>query len=414
MHFGKPLIYAYQRGISCAPYQVSTFDPFEDFYMTFIRSYVAAQKNAIRGLLVFSLVALMAALVGCGSTKNVTVINPPSGSPASKTIAVGSQPMDVVACDLNGDKKIDLVSVNSHDNTLTVLLGAGDDTFTSSTITLPTTGVTPVQAVCADFNGDGHLDLAVSNLNSQNVTILLGHGDGTFAVGTSLSTGVGSNPYFIATADLNNDTRADLIVLNKSGLTTASVFLGNGDGTFATAASPVVGNPANIAIGDFNNDGKMDIAYPDSTNVLQLAMGNGDGTFAAPVNTKISVGTYLATANMDGALGIDIVTSSGSVLLGAGDGTFTQKSPAVVEDSFVAVGDFNGDAKTDLAMITAGASVVTLYSGNGDGTITSPGSVFNVGQNPRAIAVGDFNGDGKADVAIVSSYDNNISIVLGK
>jgi hypothetical protein len=376
-------------------------------------SRFAVQKNFLRTFSFLTVVALFVVLVGCGTNSNVTVINPPAGSAPSSTITVGHEPMDVVACDLNGDSKTDLVVVNSADNSLTILLGKGDGTFTASTLT--SSGVSPVQAACADFNGDGKADLAVVNENSQSVSILIGNGDGTFNPGTSVFTGVGTQPSFIASADFNNDGHADLIVTYKGGSTMAEILIGMGDGTFAyTTSDPVVGNPVNVAIGNFTGKvGETDIAFADSLGKLNVSLGDGNGGFGTVVNTGISVGPYLAAADMNGDGKLDLVSSVGAVLLGNGDGTFTQAASGFAGDSFVAVGNF-GSKQLGIAMIATNEAIVNVYSGNGDGTINQSGKTCSVGQNPRAIAVADFNGDGKADIAVASSFSNSVSIVLGQ
>jgi Tfp pilus tip-associated adhesin PilY1 len=115
--------------------------------------------------------------------------------------------------------------------------------------------------------------------------------------------------------------------------------------------------------------------------------------------------------NGDGKL--DLVSSVGAVLLGNGDGTFTQAASGFAGDSFVAVGNF-GSKQLGIAMIATNEAIVNVYSGNGDGTINQSGKTCSVGQNPRAIAVADFNGDGKADIAVASSFSNSVSIVLGQ
>ncbi|MFQ6421331.1 MULTISPECIES: FG-GAP repeat domain-containing protein [unclassified Bacillus (in: firmicutes)] len=151
------------------------------------------------------------------------------------------------------------------------MLGNGDGTFQSPS-SLPV-GQTPVGIASADFNGDGKLDLVVANEFSQNISVLLGNGDGTFQSAVNYPVGtVGSFPLFVTVADFNNDGLLDLAVGNL-GTNNISVLLGNGDGTFQAAVNFEVGqSPEVIIAADFNNDGAIDIAVPnyESNNVSVL------------------------------------------------------------------------------------------------------------------------------------------------
>jgi hypothetical protein len=150
----------------------------------------------------------------------------------------------------------------------TVLLGNGDGTFTASSSS-PQTGYEPAGIAAGDFNGDGILDLAVSNLNGGNpdpgsVTVLLGNGDGTF-MPTAQSPVTGALPLSIAVGDFNGDGKADLVT-GDAGSNTATVLLGNGDGTFAAPLNPPAGtNSLFVAVGDFNGDGLPDLAAANNT-----------------------------------------------------------------------------------------------------------------------------------------------------
>src|SRR6516164_340033 len=125
-------------------------------------------------------------------------------------------------------------------------------------------GSGPQSVAVGDFNGDGKPDLAVVNSYSNNVSVLLGNGDGTFQPAVSYGTGSGTGPAFVAVGDFNHDGKLDLAVANSNS-SNVSVLLGNGDGTFQTAVNYDVGGaPTSIAVGDFNHDGKLDLAVANS------------------------------------------------------------------------------------------------------------------------------------------------------
>jgi len=173
---------------------------------------------------------------------------------------------------------------------MTILLGNGDGTFTAApAISLPQIN----QAVAADFNGDGKVDLALTlpDTATDNVRILMGNGDGTFSPGSAMTLPDGG--VFIATGDFNNDGKADL-VLAQGDIT---VLLGNGDGTFRPGTTIAGLDSYSMVVRDFNGDGKLDFAAVDfSSGTVTVLLGNGDGTFTqGPAKSYISSGAGTIT-----------------------------------------------------------------------------------------------------------------------
>jgi Flp pilus assembly secretin CpaC len=232
---------------------------------------------------------------------------------------------------------------------------------------------------------------------------------------------VGHSPSAIAVGDFNGDGKLDLAVANK-GDNAVSILLGNGDGTFQSQRTFATGvGPDAIVAGDFNGDGKLDLAVANFTdNTISILLGNGDGTFTAGrtitgVNSPAAMvsGDFRNAGKLDLAV-LDQANGLVSVLLGNGDGTFANKIDTSVgrSPSALVTGDFNGDGKTDLAVTNSGSNSVSVLLGNGDGTFFKRID-FGTGVGPSAVAATDFNGDGRLDLAVTNKIDNTLSIFLG-
>jgi hypothetical protein len=185
--------------------------------------------------------------------------------PGSPLATGGNSPISVAIGDLDGDGNLDLAVANNTSNDVSVLQGDGTGNFVPFPGSpLATGGNAPGSVAIGDLDGDGNLDLAVTNGLSDTVSVLQGDGTGNFTLSTTPSTGDG--PFFVAAGDLNGDNRPDLAVANTVS-NEVSVLLGKGDGTFVTSASFVTGNnPRWLALGDLNGDGKADLAVANSSS----------------------------------------------------------------------------------------------------------------------------------------------------
>jgi uncharacterized repeat protein (TIGR01451 family) len=387
--------------------------------------------------------------------------------------AAASGPYWVTAADVDRDGRLDLAVANFHNGTVSILRGNGDGSFQAPLDT--SAGAQPSSVAAADFNRDGAIDLAVTNYASSTVSILAGNGNGTFAA--PVSRAVGTQNSSVAAGDLNDDGNTDLVTAD-SGSALVTVLLGGGNGSFPESRSiaayvpqqaviaDITGdgkpdvvtagqetyygyglvvfrntsdcavncgtlagavlygagtNPDSIARGDFNRDGKLDLAVAnyDSSNV-SVKLGNGDGTFSAGLTLAVgttphgvAAGDFNRDARLDLAVGRTGV-SKVAILLGNGDGTFQSAVSYATGTNprSVAAGDFDRDGKLDLAVASRGANSVSILRGSGTGTFEAPVS-YATGTSPESVAIGDFNRDGRADLVVANSGSANVSLLLG-
>jgi cysteine-rich repeat protein len=330
-------------------------------------------------------------------------------------VAKGGSPQSVAIADLNFDFTPDLVVVNRDSNDVSVLVGTGDGTFANEHRFR--VGVHPLSLVVADLNFDWIPDIVVANRDSSDVSVLLGSGDGTFAPARSFTTG--AHPQSVVVADLNFDWIPDLATVN--GSSKVSVLLGHGDGTLAAPQSVGAGRHALfVAAADLNRDGIGDLVTANpSSNDVSVLLGHGDGTFAAP--QFFAVGRHpksVLAADLNGDGVPDLVTANASsndvsVLLGNGDGTFApaQDFPAGVHPQFVVAGDVDVDGRFDLVTANLASNDVSVLLGNGQGRFAAPLS-FAAGKHPQCVTAADLNRDGFPDLAVANG--ESVSALLNK
>lgn len=291
-----------------------------------------------------------------------------------RTVSVGVYQKEATTGDLNGDGHADIVIAGNEE--VTVLLGDGTGTFAEPRRYPAGTGATGPDI--GDLNGDNHLDIAVANHDTHFVTLLRGNGTGSFEPfpNSPLTIDVKPHPHAVRIADVDADGHTDLVVDHREseGLL---VLRGNGDGTFESSGTLVAtgGDPyRGMAIGDLNEDGRLDLVSPNPR----------------------SVGVVL--------------TSQASTLP---NGLHTLETPA--GPFAVDLGDFNGDGLLDIvAGLDEGSPLVQIFLGDGGGRFReAEGSPFRPAPGPKMLTVGDFNGDGVDDAAVACWNADSVLLLLG-
>jgi FG-GAP-like repeat len=316
-----------------------------------------------------------------------------------------SAPSGLLAGDFNGDGKIDLAFPNAAGG-ISVMLGNGNGTFQGN---LAMIGGAWTNPIVAEFTGTTPDVLFASPSSNE---LLVSNGDGTF---TTMATGCG---FGSVTGDFNKDGKLDLAGnTSLSGVPAIGVCLGNGNGTFTETSGHFDQGITHglLVTGDFNNDGKLDLAASDA-NGISVLLGNGDGSFQSGIPTAVNQSSPTFTAgdfNGDGKLDVAAITGSGlSVFLGKGNGTF--ETPLVstcscntTPENITAL-DLNGDGKLDLLVISGGNAIVLL--GKGNGTFQAPVRYTLSKAAATGAAIADFNGDGKLDIAVGINNFNGAGI----
>jgi hypothetical protein len=383
--------------------------------------------------------------VATAGAASITVVNPAPGGGRSNSVyfQVGApeatvtfvnatnsplqipDPFAIAIADFNEDGKADLAVAGGV--RMYVLLGNGDGTFApapGSPVSIqsppyddfasPYTG--PGLAL-GDFNHSGHQGLAVGLFQNQAVATLFGKGDGTFTYSSTLANTSGQPTTFLTAADFNGDGNLDLAAINNISGVSPTILLGYSHGAFNASAQSEQVLGLSSAAGDFNGDGKLDLVI-NGTNIL---LGNGDGTFTQG-STLSGGGAFVAVGdfNGDGKLDLAVCNSYANtvtIFLGDGTGNFTPASVPSIgvgsQPEAILTADLNNDGKLDLAVANYSDGTVTLLLGNGDGTFTpASSSPIVVGHNPIAIGAADFNGDGKLDLAVANAADGTVSVLL--
>ncbi len=332
---------------------------------------------------------------------------------SAQFLPTGNVPAGVVGADINGDGFADILTANSADGNLSVLLDTGSGFFAAApTISI---GMPPGAIAVGDLDADGIKDLVVTIVGGSSVAVLYGTGFGNFDAPVFLPTGGAPNSVILA--DLNHDGQLDIVTANGAD-GTVSVLLANGL-SFNPAVDYAVGSgPLSLVAADVNRDGEIDLAVVNrNDNTISLLAGNGDGMFGAQAVFGAGGSPYSATSlavgdlNGDGLL--DFVTANEydntvSVLLQDAGGMFTETMySTITRPQSVSVGDFNRDGRMDVAV--AGEGVLAIMPGDGTGALVATQPIVSGGLGNSFAATADLDNDGDPDLLFVNS--GNLQVV---
>lgn len=374
-------------------------------------------------------------LAGCGASAA------PPPAPLNfdqQTLAVGGAPASVEIADFNGDGRPDIVIASEKDGKASVFLNQGSGKFQRAAGSPFDAGANPNDIALGDLNQDRAIDLAFANHETEYLTVLLGDGRGGFAPAPQgpVHVNVKPHPHGVAIADLNADGRPDLLT-DSWGVDQVEILFGNGKGEFP--APPMFVNVGKhpyqrLRAADVNADGRADILTSnldgkDLTVLLQGAPGGfrpapGSPFAAGDAPFGLAVGDF----NGDRKADVAVVNSPGSttdqrgrdgltVMLGDGKGGFAKTAesplPAGPRPNRIAVGDLNGDGLDDIAVSSPDSDTVRLYlmdrSGKAANTI-----VLNLAGHPKGIAIADLNADRRADLVVTNNASATATILFGK
>ena len=347
---------------------------------------------------------------------------------------MGDGPRGVITADFDGDGILDMATANSFSNNISVRLGDGFGAF-GPVVNYSAGGKHAKQTTTiagGDVDGDGDIDLVVTNRKTNNVSVLLGNGDGTFGTATLYDTGVkksGKFPTGVKLGDMNGDGNLDIVTANsnvgKNG--SFSILTGDGAGGFGTAnvTSTKGRRPRDLVLIDVDGDTNLDVVATNlfSKSVFVLS-GNGAGGLGAPVSYDVAImPNSIISGDFNGDGILDVVTTSLisprlSILLGNGTGFDPVKEikyPVTKLDISINAADINGDGNLDLLIANRNDNTLSYMLGNGNGSFNNRVD-FKTGntifREPVSIAVGDFNNDGALDLIVANAGSDDVSVLI--
>lgn len=342
-------------------------------------------------------------------------------------VGLGATTTSIALADLDGDGDLDLAVTLYGNHRVAVALNDGLGVFTVTAL-IPV-GQGPDRVVAADFDNDGDIDLAASGqlTRGPGVSLLLNHGDGTFAAPVSIqSNGVSED---LIAADLNGDDLPDLV--SSSPLANhVAVLINLGGGAFQGPLILEVGDePAAAAAADFNRDGTIDLAVANQgSDNVSILMQDDQGTFSPVAQIDVGDGPRaIAAIDLDGDQDADLVVANAgplvsglsdtiTILLNDGNGDFTRSADIIVgtDPGAIAFGDLDADGDPDIVVANEGLNSTTSTIGvvfNLGGGAFSNVTTWLTGWGPRDVALGDLDGDGDLDAGTANFIDSDVTLL---
>ncbi len=343
-------------------------------------------------------------------------------------VPAGLSPSSVAATDLDGDTHVDIVVVHRASDDAWVFLADGSGGF--AFFQAFSVGNFPQGVIALDLDGDPHPDLATTAVpfNSGSVTSWLGNGDGTFSLGEVLTADDGTRS--VEAADLNGDGRLDLVVTNSTR-GNISAFLGDGDGTFGAEERTPVGSasssPTDLALTDLNGDGDRDVVTSNAQSADQSiarVLGDGDGTFSTPLAfpttcsrpESVVAGDFDRNGDPDVAIAC-FDSSEVAVMLGDGAGGFAPPViydllPAMANPYWILSADLDRDGREDL--VTSNNGGLSFLRSRGDGTFDPPEHVESLNGSFYGADSADLDGDGWVDLVFADFGRDEVAVYLNR
>ena len=334
------------------------------------------------------------------------------------TLNLEAAPGSLAIADLNQDTNLDVIAVSPSGNSISVLEGRGNGTF-SAQPPFASSGQMPLSVAVGRFNNDPYPDLVTANLSTSDLSLFLNDGHGKFAAPVSVKTDAG--PVCVVAADLNGDGLDDLATANI-GENAVDVFFNQGNGKMRKIQAFASGgaSPRALLAADFNGDGRNDLAVVNGgSNDLTILLNIGSGRFSPGHTVVTDAGPQALCAgdfNGDGLL--DIATANDesdtvSILLNQGAGIFVRTaSYSVKHPSGISVADVNGDNKADLIVPELNNGAVAILLGEGAGRFSEAVRMPISGEHIGAVATADFNKDGKVDIVTANTGSHNLAVLL--
>ena len=330
-------------------------------------------------------------------------------------VAYDFKPVGFDSADFDGDGHADLVVSSLSSDPFLFLRGLGDGTFAPG---VPIGDVSAFYVYAADLNRDGKLDLVLSG--GAGINIRLGNGDGTFQTAQFAPLSFTSDASTVG--DFNKDGRLDLVATAGVYDDQFAILLGKGDSTFEAATNYQTSATYVLSpqVADFNDDGNLDLAICVSvSNTVSIYLGNGDGTFASPLSVATIAPLYSAVGDLNRDSKIDLLVTGGTgdtslkLFLGNGDGTFQAPQTIYSDYGPIRVADLDRDGRVDIAFAPqlANRGLVVLR-GRGDGTIESVSELPTGQWYNGTFVLSDLNGDKRPEIIVGAGVYTDLAVLL--